>query len=148
MGTATKRWVEGQSLRVAVADDEPDMREYLERVLPRLGHQVVAIARTGTELVSAFHREHPDLIITDIRMPELPGDAAVRRIRETELVPVILISAYGRSASERDSKLERCYYLRKPIGRVELEEAITRLGYPSPGKGGDSSKSGDRRDHE
>ncbi len=115
-----------QSLRIAVADDEPDMREYLERVLPRLGHQVVASARTGNELVTACRREHPDLIITDIRMPDLSGDAAVRRIRETEMVPVILISAYARAEAEGND-LALCSRLHKPIGRTDLESAIRQL---------------------
>ena len=60
-------------LRIAVADDEPDMREYFERILPRLGHEVVAVAATGTELVEQCRRERPDLVITDIKMPDMDG---------------------------------------------------------------------------
>jgi CheY-like chemotaxis protein len=122
-----KRLWPARPLRIAVADDEPDMREYLERILPRLGHQVVASARTGVELLSAYHREHPDLIITDIRMPELSGDVAVQQIRQTQMVPVILISAYARGASENETTLELCSRLRKPVGRSELEAAIKSL---------------------
>ena len=40
-----------RALRIAVADDEPDVRDYFRRLLPRLGHQVVAVAQTGRELV-------------------------------------------------------------------------------------------------
>ena len=40
-----------QSLRIAIADDEPDMRDYFQQVLPRLGHTVVAVAQNGRELV-------------------------------------------------------------------------------------------------
>ena len=36
-----------RSLRIAVADDELDMRDYFQQILPRLGHQVVAVAKTG-----------------------------------------------------------------------------------------------------
>ena len=39
------------SLRIAVADDELDMRDYFKKSLPRLGHQVVAVAQNGRELV-------------------------------------------------------------------------------------------------
>ena len=39
------------SLRIAVADDEPDMRDYFKKSLLRLGHQVVAVAKNGRELV-------------------------------------------------------------------------------------------------
>jgi response regulator NasT len=41
-----------EPLRIAVADDEPDMRDYFARILPRLGHQVVASAANGEELVA------------------------------------------------------------------------------------------------
>jgi CheY-like chemotaxis protein len=136
-----------RSLRIAVADDEPDMREYLERVLPRLGHQVVASARTGNELVSACRREHPDLIITDIRMPDLPGDAAVRRIREEEMVPVILISAYARMEAEGND-LALCSRLHKPVGRNELEEAIARLLSQTASSQPPSTGPGDATTHE
>ena len=40
-----------QALRIAVADDEHDVRDYYQRILPRLGHQLVAVAQTGRELV-------------------------------------------------------------------------------------------------
>ena len=40
-----------RALRIAVADDEPDMRDYFRKILPRLGHQVVSAAETGRELL-------------------------------------------------------------------------------------------------
>ncbi len=58
-------------LRIAVADDEPEMRDFFEKVLPRFGHQVVAVAENGNQLVSHCRELKPDLVITDIKMPEL-----------------------------------------------------------------------------
>jgi CheY-like chemotaxis protein len=52
-------------LRIVIADDEAEIREYFRRLLSRLGHAVVAEATTGQELVDACGREHPDLVITD-----------------------------------------------------------------------------------
>ena len=66
-----------RTLRIAVADDEPDVRDYFQRMLPRLGHEVVAVASTGRELVELCREHHPDLIIADIRMPEMDGDEAL-----------------------------------------------------------------------
>ncbi|MEX2027765.1 MAG: response regulator, partial [Pirellulaceae bacterium] len=60
-----------RSLRIAIADDEIDMRDYLARILPRMGHKVVSAAATGQELIEHCRQFHPDLVITDIRMPEL-----------------------------------------------------------------------------
>lgn len=66
-------------LRIAVADDEPDTLEFLKDVLPRLGHTVILSAATGRQLVEECQANHPDLVITDIKMPDLDGiEAAVR----------------------------------------------------------------------
>ena len=67
-----------RALRIAVADDEPDVRDYFRRILPRLGHQVVAVAQTGRELIEQCRAARPDLVITDIKMPDQDGiEAAV-----------------------------------------------------------------------
>src|SRR5207244_6800571 len=93
-GHLTAREPMNPSLRIAVADDEPDMRDYFKKSLPRLGHQVVAVAQTGRELVELCRATTPDLVITDIRMPELDGiDAAAQLYRERP-IPVILVSAF------------------------------------------------------
>jgi two-component system, response regulator PdtaR len=115
-----------RSLRIAVADDEPRMRDYFRKILPRLGHQVVAAAETGRELVEQCRSLHPDLVITDISMPELDGiDAAVTLYREGHLLPVILVSAHHDAAligrAEADHILA---YLVKPIKQADLEPAI------------------------
>ena len=67
-----------QPLRIAVADDEPDVRDYFRRILPRLGHQVVAVARTGRELVEQCRGRPGDHRHQDAR----PGrDRGRRRAR-------------------------------------------------------------------
>ena len=48
-----------RSLRIAVADDEPDMRDYFQQILPRLGHEVVAVAENGRELVEQCRDRGP-----------------------------------------------------------------------------------------
>ena len=76
------------ALRILVADDEPDMRDYFRKVLPRLGHTVVAAAETGAELIAQCRTHRPDLVITDIKMPELDGiDAATARHCSTSSRP-------------------------------------------------------------
>jgi response regulator NasT len=113
-------------LRICVADDEPDMRDYLVKILPRLGHQVVGAAQTGRELLERVLHEKPDLMITDIRMPEMDGIEAAAKIYEQIPVPVVLISAHDDpeliERAERDHILA---YLVKPIKQADLEQAIT-----------------------
>jgi CheY-like chemotaxis protein len=80
-----------RSLRIAVADDEPRMCAYFKKMLPRLGHEVVSTASTGRELVEQCRALKPDLIITDINMPDLDEHDAFRRLQKL--------------ASERNQKL-------------------------------------------
>lgn len=116
-----------KSLRISIADDEPDMRDFLARILPRLGHEVVSAAENGRQLVADCQRLAPDLVITDVRMPGIDGLAAIAEIRSARPVPVIVISA------NQDSKLLNgplagpTLFLTKPIDRQSLQDAIAGL---------------------
>jgi Response regulator with putative antiterminator output domain len=115
-----------EGLRIAVADDEIEMRDFFEKALPRFGHQVVAVAENGAELVEHCRRLEPDLVITDIKMPELDGIEASVQICRERPVPVILVSAYHDPAliarADADHVLA---YLVKPIGLADLQPAIS-----------------------
>lgn len=112
-------------LRIAVADDEPDMLQYLQSTLPLLGHQVVAAALTGPDLVARCRDARPDLIITDIKMPGLDGiDAAIEAFREWP-APVILVSAHQTPALLKKAGADCVFgYLIKPIKEHDLRPAI------------------------
>ncbi len=112
-------------LRIAVADDELDMRDYFQRFLPRLGHEVVAVAENGRQLVECCVAHHPDLVITDIKMADMDGIEAASVIFHTRATPVILVSAFHDpdliARAEQDHVLA---YLIKPIKLADLETAI------------------------
>lgn len=112
-------------LRVVVADDEPDMRDYFRKILPRLGHRVVGVAQDGRELVDQVRTLKPDLVITDIKMPEMDGIEAASRIAEEFAVPVILVSAYHDPELIHRAVADHILgYLVKPIKQADLEPAI------------------------
>jgi response regulator NasT len=112
-------------LRIAVADDEPDMQEYFEKVLPRLGHVVVSVAETGRQLVEHCREQRPDLVITDIKMPDMDGIAAAEQICKDGPVPVILVSAYHDAELIQRAEADHILaYLVKPIKQADLEPAI------------------------
>jgi response regulator NasT len=117
-----------RTLRIAVADDEPDVLDYFQRMLPRLGHQVVAAASNGRKLVELCRKQNPDLIIADVRMPEMDGDVAVEQICQNRPTPFILISAYSKPVeSAGAASSTRRAYLTKPVKRENLVEAIEQV---------------------
>ena len=112
-------------LRVIVADDEPEMREWFADTLEALGHQMLAACADGRELVAAATSQEPDLIITDIKMPGIDGLEAARQISRTTPVPIILVSAHHEpDLLDRACDDSVLAYLVKPIKQADLETAI------------------------
>src|SRR5690606_5447251 len=85
-----------KSLRIAIADDEPEVLQYFVQALGRGGHEVVVAAADGFELVSRCRMERPDLLITDIRMEGMSGIEAMQELAKDGPLPTILISAHHR----------------------------------------------------
>lgn len=114
--------------RIAIADDEVDMRDFLRKVLVRMGHDVVVSAENGQQLVTECRRTNPELIITDFKMPERDGLSAIEELWQQHPVPVIFISAYPDELA-RSSILQSplTTVLVKPIKKVDLEPAIDRV---------------------
>lgn len=114
-----------EALRVAVADDEPVMQMYLEETVSMLGHEVVAVAGNGVELVALCKKTRPDLIVTDIRMPQCDGYEAIRRIGEEQTLPVVFVSGFD-EGSRVDSAGTYCVanYLTKPVDEEQLNVGI------------------------
>ena len=89
-----------RTLRIAVADDEADFRQYFRRLLPRLGYEVVGEAENGQELVELCRSKKPDLVITDIMMSEMNGIEAATEISKTQIIPMRLMPP-GRNSAIR-----------------------------------------------
>lgn len=114
-----------QSLRIVVAEDEALMRQYLQETLTLLGHHVLSLARTGKELVQLCRSLDPELVITDIQMPDMDGLDAAAAIYANDLLPIIVVSAYhDPELIERAEKNHVVAYLVKPIKKENLEPAI------------------------
>jgi CheY-like chemotaxis protein len=118
---------------ILLVEDYPETRTMLRQWLERKGYRLVEAA-DGQEALDLAPLAHPDLILMDLRLPEMNGIAATRRLREhPELkdVPVVALSALD-PAMFRDAALTvGCVeYLTKPIDLDELEELLVRLlGY-------------------
>src|SRR5438270_9734862 len=109
-------------IRIAVADDERDMREFYERFLPMLGYDVHSVAATGKQLVEQCRTSRPDLVITDIRMPDMDGVEAAKALCKEKPLPVVLVSAYHDDQTVARANSDFIHgYLVKPITEANLK---------------------------
>ncbi len=112
-----------QRARVLIADDNTDMREYLTNLLRNSGYHV-SEAVDGQQALEAIRADVPDLVISDVMMPELDGlqlVAALRSEPRTAAVPILLLSARaGQEASIEGLQAGADDYLVKPFAAAEL----------------------------
>jgi CheY-like chemotaxis protein/anti-sigma regulatory factor (Ser/Thr protein kinase) len=117
---------------VLVVDDDREGREVVAAVLRQAGAQVIAVDSAPAAL-EAIRSQTPDLIVTDIAMPEMDGYALRRRLREIPHLagtPVVALTAFPASAVSVNEK-EFDAYLRKPIDPFELTEKLDALLKPA-----------------
>jgi response regulator NasT len=114
-----------ESLRITIADDDARMRDFLWTSLERMGHIVASAACTGRELVEQCRKNLPQLVICDIKMPDMDGIDAAGEIYEFQAVPIILVSAFhDEELIQRASQRHILAYLVKPIKESDLQPAI------------------------
>ncbi|HZN84078.1 MAG TPA: response regulator, partial [Mycobacterium sp.] len=115
--------VSGPQVRVLIADDNADMRQYLSRLLRSAGYVVDAVT-DGRQALDAVRATLPDLVVSDVMMPRLDGLALVAALRadtRTAAVPVLLLSARaGEEASIEGLQAGADDYLVKPFAAAEL----------------------------
>ncbi|HEV2343519.1 MAG TPA: response regulator transcription factor [Actinocrinis sp.] len=75
-----------------LVEDDPSIRMAIELALTRQGHQV-ATAATGEEALELWQTQRPELVVLDVMLPGLDGFEVCRRIRRTDQVPIILLTA-------------------------------------------------------
>ena len=116
---------------VLVADDELDIRELVSAQLSHAGYQVIC-ATNGVEAVEMARREHPQVVLLDIKMPVMDGITALRMLRSekaTRDLPVVMMTAspglYEASKSVTQL-LGVSALLRKPFSVEELATAISK----------------------
>jgi CheY-like chemotaxis protein len=115
---------------VLVVEDFEDNRFMMRRLLEMSGYRVVE-AVNGNQAVEAAEREHPDIILMDLSLPQLDGLAATRRIREqqgTLRVPIVAVSAHDSADFHAEALAAGCNeYVTKPIDFDQLVELLSRL---------------------
>lgn len=114
-----------RALTIIVADDDPQIRDFYQATLSALGHRVLFAAATGVELVEKCRELKPDLLISDIKMPDMDGLDATEKIYQDTPTPIILVSGFhDAELIERAQENHVLSYLVKPVTPAELEAAI------------------------
>ena len=110
---------------ILIVEDDASVREIVGRVLQEEGYRIEN-ATNGLEGLDQFYKVLPDLMILDVKMPEMDGWETLRRIREISNCPVIMLTAFG-STNDIIQGLELGAddYLVKPFG---VQELIARVG--------------------
>ncbi len=111
--------------RVVIADDESIIRMDLKEMLTGLGYLVVGEAGDGLSAVNLGRELKPDLVIMDIKMPDLDGIAAAKILTEERISPVLLLTAFSQTELIVGAKAAGVVgYIVKPFRESELLPAI------------------------
>lgn len=120
-----KNSIETDTKHILVVDDETEIRDSLRVVLEDCGYESTT-AETGKEAIDKLKEKEFDLVITDIRMPEMGGLDVIEKLRSLDNeVPVLIITAYVyREMAVRAMQMGANGYLLKPL---DFDELIHRI---------------------
>ena len=115
------------SARILIVDDEPDMLDNCTRIVTRLGYDCVT-AENGEVALEEFERQRPDLVLTDLKMPEMDGMALMARLHDADPdLPVIMITGFASIESAVAAVREGAFdYLPKSFSVDQLRVAVER----------------------
>ena len=113
------------SVKILVAEDNPAVREFIERALQSSGARVTCVA-DGQQALDALAKDHYDVVVTDIVMPNVDGIAlALKAVRQYPHLKIVMISGYAQErmrAHNLDALVHRI--IAKPFSLEEICEAV------------------------
>ena len=116
--------------KILIVDDDPILRRVLQNSLEQKGYQVISVG-SGSEALAQFERDIPDLVVSDVSMPEMNGFEFCRQLRSQpsgKLIPFIFLSAMGEVNDRiQGHTIGADSYLTKPFEMKELLANIEAL---------------------
>jgi DNA-binding response OmpR family regulator len=117
---------------ILVAEDERKIRDLVRSYLERDGHQVVTTA-SGAEALASVREHAPDLLVLDLRLPDVPGEEVAREIRTFSEVPILMLTAKaGEEDRVRGLEAGADDYVTKPFSPRELVLRVRAILRRSP----------------
>ena len=120
--------------KILVIDDEPSIRDLLDTLLRRKGY-IVVLAESGRKGLELFRREHPDVIILDMKMPGMDGLTVLQEIHKLDpKQPVIILTGAGTAEMEQQVRaLGVTEFVEKEFSLDHLGDSLKRiLNNPAP----------------
>jgi len=113
--------------KILIVDDEPGILDFLRNMFHADGYEVV-IALNGGEAIESVKNETVDLVITDLRMPEMDGMEVLRELKKLKpSIPVIILTAYASDETAIEAKkLGAFTYIAKPFNVAGLLGIVKR----------------------
>lgn len=112
-------------MRVLIVDDESLIRMDLRDIIESCGHEVVAEGTNGVEALALCKKHKPDIILMDVKMPELDGIEAARQIGFHHEAPVVLLTSYSQQDLIDKARDSGVYgYLIKPVREEQLAPTL------------------------
>jgi CheY-like chemotaxis protein len=121
-----------KGLKLLVVDDEPDARDLVARILGHRG-AMVTCAASAAEAITAFQTQVPDVLISDIGMPDEDGYELIRKIREIERtrgthIQAVALTAFARSEDRTRAMLAGYQaHIAKPVEPAELIATVASV---------------------
>lgn len=116
--------------KILIAEDERDILDLIIFTLQFGGYDVVPTSN-GADALEMVHKEHPDLILLDVRMPRMSGYEVCERIKaedDTRKIPVVFLSAKGQEAEVTAGyEMGAVDYILKPFAPDELLERLDNI---------------------
>ena len=137
-GRGRQRWQGAAVATVLVVEDERKLRDFVRSYLERAGFTVLSTG-SGAEAIAMAAEAAPDLVVLDLGLPDVPGEAVARELRAAAGTPILMLTA--KTAQEdriRGLELGADDYVTKPFSPRELVlrvQAILRRGGPAAEQG-------------
>jgi len=117
-------------VKVLIVDDSPLVRLIIKDILEKAGIEVVGTAKNGKEAIDKVMKLNPDLVILDIRMPEMDGLTALKHIMQIKPIPVLMFSYYTKEGARETFealKLGAIDFVPKPSNTLDLDAVANEL---------------------